>query len=108
MHSSKNITVFSITGRFLGHARIFCCYCEDCKPDLYLSSSDLNPGNFNNRYELTFPISDITITNYILKLIELYKSDHLTKCILNKDGSLQRKNGYSLHNYLAKNHKEIE
>src|SRR5665647_3854836 len=54
---SDNITVRSITGRYLEHSRIFYFYNEGYE-DLYLSSADLMPRNLDRRIELLFPVED--------------------------------------------------
>ncbi|MBR3032707.1 MAG: polyphosphate kinase 1, partial [Clostridiales bacterium] len=54
---SENITVRSITGRFLEHSRIYYFYNEG-QEDIYLSSADWMPRNLIRRVELLFPVED--------------------------------------------------
>jgi polyphosphate kinase len=54
---SENITVRSIIGRFLEHARVFYFY-DNGAESVYLSSADWMDRNFFRRVELAFPILD--------------------------------------------------
>ncbi|MEI6521608.1 MAG: polyphosphate kinase 1, partial [bacterium] len=54
---SENITVTSIVGRFLEHARIYYFRNND-KPEIFLGSSDLMPRNLDRRVEVLFEITD--------------------------------------------------
>ena len=53
---SANITVVSIVGRYLEHARI-CYFRNGGAEELYLSSADWMPRNLEKRIELLFPVS---------------------------------------------------
>ncbi len=52
---SENIQVRSLLGRFLEHARVI-CFGPACDEELYLSSADWMPRNFDRRVELMFPV----------------------------------------------------
>ncbi len=52
---SENITVVSVVGRYLEHARI-CYFRNGGAEELYLSSADWMPRNLEKRIELLFPI----------------------------------------------------
>lgn len=52
---SENITVRSIVGNFLEHARIFYFY-NDGKEEIYMGSADWMPRNLDKRVEILFPI----------------------------------------------------
>jgi polyphosphate kinase len=54
---SENITVRSIVGRFLEHARVFYFHAQGAE-DVYLSSADWMDRNFFRRVEVAFPILD--------------------------------------------------
>jgi polyphosphate kinase len=55
--TSDNIRVISVIDRFLEHARIF--YFENGgKREVYLSSADWMPRNFQRRVEVMFPVDD--------------------------------------------------
>jgi len=52
---SDNITVVSVIGRYLEHARI-CYFRNGGAEELYLSSADWMPRNLEKRIELLFPV----------------------------------------------------
>src|SRR4051812_20130757 len=54
---SDNIRVISIVDRFLEHARIF-HFGNGGKREVYLSSADWMPRNFQRRIEVMFPVDD--------------------------------------------------
>ncbi|MFH1966167.1 MAG: polyphosphate kinase 1 [Acidobacteriota bacterium] len=54
---SENITVTSIVGRFLEHARIY-YFRNGGDEEILLGSADLMPRNLNRRVELLFPVID--------------------------------------------------
>jgi polyphosphate kinase len=54
---SENIHVHSLVGRFLEHARVI-CFGPAGEEELYLSSADWMPRNFDRRVELMFPIQN--------------------------------------------------
>ena len=50
---SENITVRSIVGNFLEHARILYCY-NDGFEEIYMGSADWMPRNLDKRVEIMF------------------------------------------------------
>ena len=72
---SENITVRSVVGRFLEHARVFYFENTDAESELYLSSADLMPRNLRNRIEQCTPIKDSHIKQRIRTNLDLYLSD---------------------------------
>jgi polyphosphate kinase len=61
---SENITVRSIVGRFLEHAR--CFYFENGgEPIILAGSADWMPRNFFRRVEVLFPIRDAALRHWI-------------------------------------------
>jgi polyphosphate kinase len=62
---SENISVRSIVGQFLEHARVY--YFENGgKPLLYMGSADLMPRNLYRRIEVVFPIEDPALRDRIV------------------------------------------
>jgi len=72
---SENITVTSIIGKYLEHARIF--YFKHSAPTLYISSADLMPRNLERRLELMTPIYDDTLSHKLYEVLQLQLSDSL-------------------------------
>jgi polyphosphate kinase len=76
---SENITVRSVVGRFLEHAR--CFYFENAggEPLILAGSADWMPRNFFRRVEVLFPIRDAVLRHWItseLFPIELKDNDN--------------------------------
>ncbi len=55
---SDHITVRSIVGRFLEHARVFYFHNAEADPEIYAGSADWMPRNFFRRIEVMFPVDD--------------------------------------------------
>ncbi len=83
---SENITVRSITGRFLEHSRIFYFYNEGHE-DLYLASADWMPRNLNRRVELLFPVEDPDCRARVMEVLEVELADTIRASFMNPDGS---------------------
>jgi polyphosphate kinase len=61
---SENITVTSIVGRFLEHARAY-YFHNGGDEEILMGSADLMPRNLNGRVELLFPVEDDRLRNAI-------------------------------------------
>jgi polyphosphate kinase len=86
---SENITVRSITGRFLEHSRIFYFY-NDGHEDLYLASADWMPRNLNRRVELLFPVEDPDCRARVMEVLEVELADTIRASFMNTDGSYSK------------------
>jgi len=86
---SDNITVRSITGRYLEHSRIYYFYNEGYE-DLYLSSADLMPRNLDRRIELLFPVEDTDCRNRILAILQIELEDTVRSHWLRTDGTYHK------------------
>jgi len=86
---SENITVRSITGRFLEHSRIFYFYNEGHE-DLYLASADWMPRNLNRRVELLFPVEDKECRARVLEVLEVELADTVRTSFLSPDGTYHK------------------
>ena len=62
---SENITVRSIVGNFLEHARIFYFYSGG-NEEVFMGSADWMPRNLDRRVEIVFPVEDERIKKEIL------------------------------------------
>ena len=86
---SENITVRSITGRFLEHSRIFYFYNEGHE-DVYLASADWMPRNLNRRVELLFPVEDPDCRARVLEVLEVELADTVRAHFLAPDGTYHK------------------
>ncbi len=86
---SENITVRSITGRFLEHSRIFYFYNEGHE-DMYLASADWMPRNLNRRVELLFPIEDPDCRARVKEVLDVELADTVRASFLSADGTYHK------------------
>jgi len=86
---SENISVRSIIGNFLEHARMF--YFENGGYDeIYLGSADWMPRNLDKRVEILFPVEDQNLKKEVLHVLEVQLSDNEKSHILQSDGSYEK------------------
>ncbi len=88
--TSDNIRVTSIVDRFLEHARIF--YFENGgKREVYLSSADWMPRNFQRRVEVMFPVDDEELRDRVVnEIIGIALADNVKARRLLADGTYVR------------------
>lgn len=86
---SENITVRSITGRFLEHSRIYYFYNEGAE-DIYLSSADWMPRNLIRRVELLFPVEDPDCKARVMEVLNVELEDTVRSHFLDQDGSYHK------------------
>ena len=87
---SENIQVRSIVDRFLEHSRIL-IFGEGSKMQIYLSSADWMPRNFERRVELMFPIEAPELQRRICQeIVRSYLEDNTRARILMPDGTYMR------------------
>ncbi|MCR4781950.1 MAG: RNA degradosome polyphosphate kinase [Lachnospiraceae bacterium] len=86
---SENISVISIVGEFLEHARIFYFY-NDGQEDMYLGSADWMPRNLDRRVEIVYPVEDSKIKEEVFHYLEVELNDTRKAYILNKNGAYSR------------------
>lgn len=86
---SENISVRSIVGNFLEHARIF--YFENNgHPEYYCSSADWMPRNLERRVEILFPVEDPKLQEKLRHILLGQLKDTMKAHILQPDGSYDR------------------
>ena len=87
---SDNITVKSIVGRYLEHARIY-WFNRDGNPVMYIGSADMMNRNLNGRIEVLTPIENEKIRNNIMQnVLQLQLDDTEQSWIMKSDGSYER------------------
>jgi polyphosphate kinase len=87
---SENISVSSIVGRFLEHARIY-YFRNGGDEEVFLGSADLMPRNLDRRVEELFPLEDKKIRSALINCIipvQLMDTEKLR--LLKSDGSYVR------------------
>ncbi|MDP2790238.1 MAG: polyphosphate kinase 1 [Rectinemataceae bacterium] len=86
---SEHITVVSVLGRYLEHARILYFYNGGTE-EVYLSSADWLPRNLERRVELLFPVLDETLRKRVIGILESYFLDTVQSYRLTPSGRWQR------------------
>jgi polyphosphate kinase len=87
---SENISVNSIVGRFLEHARIY-YFQNGGEDEILIGSSDLMFRNLNERIEVVFVVPDQQIKKSILeKILKIHLKDNVKSRRLLSDGTYQR------------------
>ncbi|MDD3367284.1 MAG: RNA degradosome polyphosphate kinase [Lachnospiraceae bacterium] len=86
---SENITVRSIVGTFLEHARIF-YFDNDGKPEYYCSSADWMPRNLERRVEILFPVEEKALQERLMHILQGQLRDTLKASLLQKDGNYEK------------------
>ncbi len=81
---SENITVKSIVGKYLEHARVF--YFKNAEPILFIASADFMPRNLERRLELMTPIYDKSLQQKLFEMLQLQLTDNTLSWNLRKDG----------------------
>jgi polyphosphate kinase len=82
---SENITVVSVVGRYLEHARII-YFGNGGAEEMYLSSADWLPRNLEKRIELMFPLRDETVRSRVREIISAYFTDTAKAHALGSNG----------------------
>ncbi|MCM1263650.1 MAG: RNA degradosome polyphosphate kinase, partial [Butyrivibrio sp.] len=86
---SENISVRSIVGNYLEHARIF--YFEnDGKPEYYCASADWMPRNLDRRVEIMFPIEKPALQDKIMHILQCQLKDNVKAHILLSDDTYEK------------------
>lgn len=83
---SENITVRSIVGNFLEHARIFVFY-NDGDERVFLASADWMPRNLDRRVEIMFPVHDPHLKERVMHIMDVQLADNVKSKVMQPDGS---------------------
>ena len=87
---SETITVRSIVGELLEHARIY-WFRHNGKPEMYVGSADMMTRNLNGRIEVLTPILDESLRSNVLEqIVAPQLADNTHAWVLASDGSYKR------------------
>ncbi len=87
---SDNVTVTSVVGRFLEHARIF-YFRNGGEEEVLLGSADLMPRNLDGRVEILFPVEDARLRQMVRDdILFLHLRDNVRSRRLRADGGYER------------------
>ena len=98
---SETISVRSIVGRLLEHARVY-YFRHGGDERMYVGSADLMPRNLNGRIEVLAPVTHPDLLQNVLdQIIRPQLNDNIHAWVLQSDGSyvkLQPKSGEAIYN----------
>jgi polyphosphate kinase len=84
---SDNISVISIVGRFLEHARIY-YFHDDSEEEVLVGSSDMMFRNLNERIEVLLSVPDLGLRKAILEnMLKIHLRDNVKARRLQSDGT---------------------
>jgi len=86
---SENITVRSIVGTFLEHARIF-SFANGGNEEVYMASADWMPRNLDRRVEILFPLEDKDCAARARHILDVQLSDTLKAHELKEDDRYEK------------------
>lgn len=102
---NKNITIKSIVGRYLEHARIYYFY-NDGKSKIFISSADMLTRNLDKRVELLVEIDNGIPKRKLINILRLNVKDNVNSFVLTPKGewlvSNDTKNKISLFDEMIK------
>jgi polyphosphate kinase len=87
---SENITVISIVGEFLEHARIFYFHNNGAQK-IYGGSADIMVRSFDRRVESLFQIIDPVLVQQITNMLFWNMKDNVNAYVLREDGTYAKK-----------------
>ena len=98
--TNDNISVRSIVGNFLEHARIF--YFENAgKSEVYMGSADWMPRNLERRVEILFPILNPELQEKVWHVLDVQLRDTMKAQILQPDGTYDKVDRRGKDQYIA-------
>lgn len=86
---SENITVRSVVGLFLEHARIF-YFHNNNQPKLYGGSADIMVRSFDKRIESLFEMVDEEVKRQIMHILDYNLRDNVNSYELQEDGTYKK------------------
>ena len=89
---TENLSVTSIVGRYLEHARIF-CFGEETDQKIYIGSADMMTRNTEKRVEVACPVLDPLVKKRINHMLQIMLTDNVKARILTSSGIYVEKSG---------------
>lgn len=89
---TENLSVTSIVGRYLEHARIF-RFGDGAEQKLYIGSADMMTRNTEKRVEVACPVFDTAVRERINHMLQIMLSDNTKARILTNSGVYVEKSG---------------
>ena len=86
---SENISVRSIVGNFLEHARIF-YFLNDGQEEIYMGSADWMPRNLDKRVEILFPVECEKLKKEARHILDVQLADNVKASVLQPDGRYEK------------------
>lgn len=83
---TENLSVTSIVGRYLEHARIF-SFGTGSEQRMYIGSADMMTRNTEKRVEVACPIIDVHVKDRLNHLLKVMLSDNVKARSLQSDGT---------------------
>ncbi len=87
---SENVSVVSIVGRFLEHARIF-YFHNDGDEEYYIGSADLMRRNLEHRVELVAPVEDANLRQDLRIILDTQLEDQRSAWEMQPDGTYRQR-----------------
>lgn len=87
---TENLTVTSIVGRYLEHARIF-SFGVGAEQKIYIGSADMMTRNTQKRVEVACPIFDGTVKAELNHILDVLLSDNTKARMMQPDGTYEMK-----------------
>ena len=87
---TENLSVTSIVGRFLEHARIF-SFGTGKEQKLYIGSADMMTRNTEKRVEVACPVYDKQIKKQLTQMLKVMLADNQKARVLQSDGTYKKK-----------------
>lgn len=89
---TENLSVTSIVGRYLEHARIF-CFGEGTDQKIYIGSADMMTRNTEKRVEVACPVLDPPVKKRINHMLQIMLTDNVKARVLTSSGTYVEKSG---------------
>lgn len=89
---TENLSVISIVGRYLEHARIF-CFGEGADQKIFIGSADMMTRNTEKRVEVACPVFEPTVKKRINHMLQIMLTDNVKARVLTSSGIYVEKSG---------------